>query len=360
MRTHHEPVRIALVGAGLIGRRHANAIAFTREATLAAVVEPAPIGEEIAKTHEARWFTSIDDAIDSGGVDAVILATPSSLHVEGALAAISAGLPVLVEKPIATTVRDAVRMVDAAERAAVPLAVGHHRRHNPILAAARERIESGALGQLVVAHAAAWLGKPDDYFAPEWRRLPGAGPLLTNLIHDIDALNFLCGPVVEVSGAVSSNTRGRFVEDTAVATLRFENGALGTLTVSDTTVAPWSWELTARENPAYPSTNESSMWVAGTLGSLSIPDGRIWTQHGARDWWSPITATHMPIDQADPLVRQIEQFAAVVRGTEAPVASGRDGLLALAVVEAIKQAAKTGRTIALADLLAPDPTKEQT
>ena len=344
-------VRMLLVGAGLIGRRHAAAIAAAPGAALAGVVDPDPAGGEVARAHDAPWFEVLEPALRARGADAVIVATPSALHAEGALAAIAAGLPTLVEKPIATALKDARAMVDAAARAGVPLAVGHHRRHHPVLEAARRRIEEGALGRVVAAHAAAWLGKPDGYFAPEWRRRPGAGPLRTNLIHDADALHFLCGPVEAVSAHVSSAARGHATEDTAVAALRFASGALGTLSVSDATVAPWSWELTARENPAYPPTGESALWIAGTRGSLSVPDGRLWHQEGGRDWWAPMATVHAPLERADPLARQIERFADLARGGAPPLATGGDGLRALAVIEAMERSAASGRAVALAELV---------
>ena len=106
-------VRMLLVGAGLIGRRHADAIARADGAALAAVVDPAPAGREVAERYGAPCFASLDEALGRDGAgagsDAAILATPSALHVDGALATLAAGLPTLVEKPIATTLRDARR-----------------------------------------------------------------------------------------------------------------------------------------------------------------------------------------------------------------------------------------------------------
>ena len=343
MTTTTAPVRMLLAGAGLIGRRHAAAMRAAGDVRLAAVADPAEAGARLAGEHGVPHHADLDSALAAGGVDAVVLATPSALHVEGAARVIAAELPVLVEKPLATTVADARRMVEAAERAGVPLATGHHRRHNPILAQAKRFVEDGALGRVVAAHASAWLCKPDDYFAPPWRRQAGAGPVLTNLIHDIDALQWLCGAIVEVTGLASNAVRGHEPEDTAVASVRFEGGALGTLTASDTAVAPWSWELTARENPAYPPTGEGCAWIAGTHGSLSVPDLALWRQPGARGWWEPIAAERHPVAHADPLVAQLQQFAAVARGRAAPVASGRDGLRALAVVEAMTRSAASGR-----------------
>ncbi|MCA1371958.1 gfo/Idh/MocA family oxidoreductase, partial [Bradyrhizobium sp. BRP14] len=117
---------------------------------------------------------------------------------------------------------------------------------------AREAVTNGKLGQLTAVVGLWLLRKPDDYFEVAWRREAGGGPLLINLIHDIDNLRFICGEIVEVQALTSNKVRGFAVEDTAALLLRFANGALGTVTVSDATPAPWSWELSSGENPAYP------------------------------------------------------------------------------------------------------------
>lgn len=343
------PVRLAVIGAGLIGRRHAAAIRAADGVTLAAIADPAEAGRAYADTFPVRWFASLDEALDAGGIDGVILATPNQAHVEGGLACVRAALPTLIEKPIATAVADGRRLVEAAEAAGVPIATGHHRRHNPLIAKARDLIDEGRLGTIVTVHGSAWFMKPDDYFDVEWRRRKGAGPVFLNLIHDIDLLRHFCGPVAEVSAMESNRVRGNEVEDSAVVLLRFASGVLGTVNVCDTAVAPWSWELTARENPQYPATSENCYWIAGTHGSLALPNLALWTHPGKPSWWEPISATRVAFDFADPLVRQVEQFAAVVRGEAVPLVTGRDGLAALAVVEAVKTAATTGAPVRVED-----------
>ncbi|HRE21316.1 MAG TPA: Gfo/Idh/MocA family oxidoreductase, partial [Rhabdaerophilum sp.] len=133
-------------------------------------------------------------------------------------------------------------LVAAAEAASVPLAVGHHRRHNPMIQHARRIIAEGQLGRIVAVHSFFWLMKPDDYFDVPWRREAGAGPVLINLSHDIDLMRYLGGEVAAVQAMDSHEVRGNAAEESCVITLRFENGALGTITLSDTAVAPWSWE----------------------------------------------------------------------------------------------------------------------
>jgi predicted dehydrogenase len=337
-----KPVRLAIAGAGLIGQRHAAAIAAAPSSVLTGIADPSPAAQRFAAALDVPWYSDIEALLASQSADGVILATPNALHVEGGLACIEAGLPLLVEKPVAADLAGGRRLVEAARAAGVPLAVGHHRRHNPIIAKAKALIEAGELGSITAAHVTAWFRKPDRYFDAAWRREPGGGPLAINMIHEVDLLQHLCGPVATVQAMTSNARRGFAVEDTAAVLLRFEGGALGTITLSDTIAAPWSWELTARENPAYPATNETSMWIGGTGGSLAIPNLALWHHPAEPSWWAPIAATTPVVTHADPLICQIEQFAAVIRDGAAPLVSGEDGLAALAIVEAIGEAAASG------------------
>lgn len=342
-----EAVRLAVVGAGLIGSRHAEASAITQGVRLTSVVDPSDTGKTVARQHGVKHYESLEELIDGDRPDGVVLATPNQLHVAHALVCIKAGLPTLIEKPLAVDLAGAEKIVQAGKDAKVPLLTGHHRRHNPLIARAKAIIEEGRLGTITAVHGTTWFYKPDDYFQVDWRRKQGAGPVYLNLIHDIDMLRHLCGEVTEVHAMQSSAVRGNEVEDTAVIVLRFGSGALGTVNVSDTVVAPWSWELTARENPAYPSTSELCYQIGGTEGSLSLPNLALWSHPNHRSWFEPISATKMVFDFEDPLVRQIRQFAAVIRGDEAPIVSAEDGLKNQHVIEAVKQSAASGETVRL-------------
>lgn len=339
--------RLAVAGAGLIGKRHAQAIVASERADLTAVIDPAQPAREFANAYGVRWARSLDELFDRSDVDGVVLATPNQLHVTGALTCIEAGIPVLIEKPITSELDDARKIIATAEENNVAIAVGHHRRHNPLVARAKEIIDRGDLGTISTVHGNTWFYKPDDYFEAGWRRTKGAGPVYLNLIHDIDLFHHFLGPVSSVQAMESNFVRGNEVEDTAVILLRFLSGALATLNVCDTAVAPWSWELTARENPAYPATGQDCYWIGGTEGSLSLPNLALWSNAGSKSWWEPISSTKHVFGFDDPLICQAEQFAAVILDHTEPLVTGRDGLAALEVVEAIKSAAATGQLITL-------------
>jgi predicted dehydrogenase len=338
-------VKLAVLGTGLIGKRHIEHVAAEPQAELAAIVDPSPAGKAMAGEMNVRWAPSFAALLEVDKPDGIIVATPNQIHVANGLESIAAGIPALVEKPIADDVASGLRLVEAAEMAGVPLLVGHHRRHNPMIQNAKEIIESGRLGRVLAVHGTCWFYKPDDYFDVQWRREKGAGPVFLNLIHDVDNLRYLCGDVVSVQALESNAHRGNAVEDTAAILLRFRNGALGTITVSDAIVAPWSWELTTGENPAYPHTEESCYQIGGTHGSLTIPYLDVWHNPEQRGWWEPIRRERIPVDAQDPLTLQIRQFCSVIRGEAEPLVSGREGLDTLKVVMAVKQAAETGQQI---------------
>jgi len=339
------PPAIAVAGAGLIGRRHAAAIAAADGARLHAIVDPDPLTRGVAADHGVAWFPDLSAMIATDRPDGIVIATPNGLHVENGLQCVASGIPVLVEKPLATDTNAAASLVCAAAEAGVPLAVGHHRRHNPLVARAKALLAEGAIGRIVSVHAMFWLFKPDSYFDIPWRRQAGAGPVFVNLIHDIDLLRHFVGEITCVQARQSNAVRSHAVAETAVILFEFESGALGTANVSDTIVAPWSWELTAGENPAYSKTDQTCYLIGGTEGSLEIPNLKVWRNPGERSWLEPVLPSTLAAPAADPLVLQIEDFAATIRGERKPLVPGEEGLKTLAVIEAIDRSACCGKPI---------------
>ncbi len=341
-------VRIAVAGAGVIGRRHVEEIQKSRSAELAAIVDPAPASAELANAAGVAVFGSLADLFAAQRPDGVILATPNRMHVQGGLECVGAGVPVLVEKPIGDTLEGAATLVEAAEADGVPLLTGHHRQHSPIMARAREVVQSGVLGPIVAVMGSAVFHKPDDYFdvGGGWRRQPGGGPILLNLTHEVNNLMSLVGDIVSVQAMASNATRGFPVEDTAAMVFRFANGALGTFMLSDTAASARSWEQTSQENKDYATYEDEDAYViVGTTGSLAIPTMRLKTFPGKRSWYEPFDTSTLDIDRTDPLANQVEHFAAVIRGEAEPVVSGRDGLNTLRVTDAVTEAARTGRIV---------------
>jgi len=338
---------IAVIGAGAIGRTHIDRIARSDNLQLAAIADPTEAGRALAQSLNVPWFADYRAMLDNAKPRGAVVATPNSTHISMALDCLERGVAALVEKPVADTVSEAQLLVDAQARTGVPVLVGHHRRHNPINRRARDILQSGQLGRVVTANVMATFLKPDAYFDVAWRCEKGGGPILINLIHEIDMLRFLLGEIESIQAIGSNAVRGFAVEDTAAAVLRFANGALGTLVLSDTATSPWIWDFCSGEQDQYPRQNVQSHFIAGTHGSLSLPDLSTWTYKGARSWHAEITLEKTFVHKADPYTWQLLHFGALIEGKEEPLCSAQDGLRTLQATLAVSEAAATGQTVAV-------------
>jgi predicted dehydrogenase len=342
-------IRIAVAGAGYIGRAHMAVARQSDACRLAAIVDPSPAAAALAAEAGVPLYRTLDELLERDRPDGVILATPNQLHVEHASRCLAARVPTLLEKPIAPSVDEAETLAAQAARSGVPLLIGHHRAHSPIMARARQLIDEGRLGKLVAVMGSAVFFKPDEYFADaDWRRQPGGGPILLNMIHEVHNLRMLCGDIVAVQAFSSHATRGFPVEDTVAINLRFANGALGSFMLSDTAASARSWEQTSQENKAYPSYPDEDCYViAGTFGSLAVPTMRLKTYANAADrsWWKPFDVSVADMTRDDPLKLQLDHFVRVIHGQEPPLVSAQDGLQNLRITEAIVEAARTGAVV---------------
>jgi predicted dehydrogenase len=333
------PLRIGLIGAGRMGRSHAIAIAADPGAELVAIADP--VDTTLAVETGARLHDSHAALLEHGGVDAVIIANPNDQHVPTTLDVLSAGVPALLEKPVGIDIAEVRRLADAVDRSGVPVLVGHHRRHHPLIQQAHHAIGSGSLGR-VVAITALWLTRKQDEYFDGWRRRPGAGVLLINLVHDLDALRHLCGEITAIQAVTSNAVRGFEVEDTAGLLLEFESGAIGTLTGSDAVTAPWGWDQNAGDDPQFAEQpDQPSYFIAGTHGSLTVPKLQRWTYPGQADWRAPLTSDYLTRPRGGSLQNQLQHFIRVARHQEAPIVSVADAGRSLAAVEAAQSAART-------------------
>lgn len=352
------PARIVVAGAGLIGQEHIRRILHEPAAALAGLADLDPRTRDQAALLGVPWTPDLDSMLARVRPDGVVIALPNQLHCPAGLAAIRAGVAVLLEKPVANTLDEARQLSHAAALRDVPVLVGHHRRHSAVARRAKAIVESGRLGGRIVAvQALCWLRKPPAYYdgAGSWRRQAeaGGGVVMINLIHVIDDLRHLCGEIATVQAAVSNTVRGFAVEDTAGIVLTFRNGAVGTISASDAAAGPWSWELTAGENPAYPRTDQFCYLVAGVEASLSIPLLEVWDHGPGGDWWSPVhrersiaPAAGGTLLSPDPLTNQMRHFCDVARRLAPPLVDLESATRTLAVTLAIREAAASGRVIA--------------
>ncbi|MGJ5176308.1 Gfo/Idh/MocA family protein [Bradyrhizobium oligotrophicum] len=338
---------VAVIGAGAIGRAHVETMLGADSCVLAAIAEPSAGGRAYADGLGVRCYADPLDLLREVKPEAAIIATPNATHRELAIACIERGIVPLVEKPIASTLADAAAIAAASERSGVPVLVGHHRRHNPIIRRARAMVAEGALGRLTNATVLYTFYKPAEYFEMAWRREAGGGPVLINLIHEIDLIRHVCGEIASVQAIASNAVRGFAVEDSAAVLLRLVNGALVTLNLSDTAVSPWSWDLASGESMNYPPqpVPVQTHFLSGTEGSLTLPTLDHWHYKSGKSWFAPITRDGIEIGRGDPYRAQLDHLVRVVRGEEPPLISARDGALTLRATMAVHKAAESGQIV---------------
>jgi predicted dehydrogenase len=347
-----DKIAIAVVGPGQIGKQHIALIRDNPACHLAALVAPDHTHQhQLAHELAVPLYHSIENMLAAQLVDGVVVCSPNVFHVAQTSACVRAGVAVLVEKPLAHTYEDGLRLVELVEQTGAKVIVGHHRAHSPIMASARAIIAQGRLGRIVSITGSALFCKPAQYFADgPWRTVAGGGPILINLIHEIGNYRSLCGEITGVQAISSNAVRGFAVEDTVAIIFQFASGALGTFMLSDTAASARSWEQSSGENSAYPNyADEDCYVVAGTAGSLAIPTMRIKTTPAGLEssWWTPFDTATVPVERKNPLVCQLEHFLNLIRGTEAPVVSAFDGLQNLRVAEAISNSAATRTMVML-------------
>jgi predicted dehydrogenase len=291
-------------------------------------------------------YSNVNELLNSKNLDAVIVATPNQLHEKHTVSFLENKIPVLLEKPISDNINSAKKIISSANKNKTPLLIGYHRRHNPIVSKVKELIDKGKLGNIVSANVLCWLYKHKAYYNEKWRISKGGGPLGINLVHDIDMICYLLGSIKYVQAFTSNSVRKFKVEDTATINLVLKSGALCTLNISDTIVAPWSYELTAGENPAYPKTNQSAYFIGGTKGSLQFPNLNSWYYKSERSWWKKIFDKKYNIkSDGNTLANQIDHFCDVVSKKIKPKVNGNDGLNSLKIFDAILKSVKTGKKI---------------
>ena len=339
-------INISIVGTGLMGLQHIKAISKSKKANLHSIVDISDNAKKLSNKYKIPLYSDVSSLLKANQLDAVIVATPNQLHEKHTISFLKKKIPVLLEKPISDNIKSAKKIIISSKKNKTPLLIGYHRRHNAIVSKVKTIIRSGKLGNIVSANVLCWLYKHKEYFKESWRTSRGGGPLGINLVHDIDMICYLLGSIRYVQAFRTNKNRKFKVEDTATVSLIFESGALCTLNISDTIVAPWSYELTAGENPAYPVTNQSAYMIGGTKGSIQFPNLKYWFYKKERSWWNKIfLKSDLNKKDDNTLVNQIDHFSDVVLKKVKPKVNGNDGLNSLKIFAAITKSAKTGKKI---------------
>lgn len=336
-------IRLGIVGGGFMGRRHVEIVGQTGLAEVSVIADP--FSDALARDYDVAHVGTIEEVLRHG-VDAVIVANPNAQHVPTTVACLEADIPVLVEKPLATSAAECEVLVKVCDELPAPVLVGHHRRHHPAVEAARHAISSGAIGDVVAVNAV-WLArKADVYFGVAWRCEPGAGVVMINAVHDLDLLRNLCGEVDTVAAHFSSRQRGLQVADTATVSLEFSSGALGTYICSDAAVSPYTWDQATKDEPAFPFTPDASCYViSGTKGSLTVPSLELHYHNGVADWNHSLSSSFLLEEEGDSFSRQLRHFCHVVRREVEPLVTVRDAARTINLMDAVLRSAVSGSRV---------------
>lgn len=340
--------RIVLVGAGVIGKRHLLASQALDNVELVGIADSTPAAMVTAREFNVPLFDSAGQLLRETETDGVIVATPTEHHLKPTLQSLDAGAHVLVEKPIMATLDECKQTIQRTQSTGRHVLVGHQRRYYDRVNQARDIVQSGGLGKLVSVSGQWTVRKPPDYYHQDWRRKWQAGPILTNLIHELDLLRYIVGDVASISAETSNDVLRFEKEDSAAIALRFCNGALGTFLLSDQSHTPWTWEQGFGENTAFPPTGQNSVRFMGTEGSLEFPNLVVWkSASGESCWTNEIHPTSLEMTQEDAYINQLDHFCHVIQGKVLPRVSAQDATNTLRATLAVYDSAKAGQRVNL-------------
>jgi len=338
-----------IVGAGVIGALHAEAIGLVPGARLVAITDVVPASaKELAGRYGCAAEPDLDALLARADIDVVSVCVPSGLHAEVGTKAAAAGKHLVIEKPIDVTLEAADRLIAAADAGGVTLTVISQHRFDTGLDELRRLLDSGALGTLLLGEASTkWYRTQGYYDSAQWRGTwaMDGGSLMNQGVHYVDLLRWCMGPVSEVTAVCATQAHQVEVEDTALAIVRFASGALATI-VSSTSV--------------YPGFSQR-LEITGTEGTVIVEDGRIVLRALRSGPPGPGQPGGLPeqaaaaadaaaqpggLDPASHAAQIADLLEAIDQGRQPSVTpqSARD---TLKVVLAVYESARSGRTVVL-------------
>ena len=332
-------VRVAFVGLGWWSDMLADAAKRSNRITVSACHSKSE-GKmtAFAKKYGGVAIRTYEEVTNDESLDAVVLTTPNSLHAVQAIGAMKNGKHVFVEKPMALSVKDAKEMNETAKETGVILVVGQNARRMGRYRKARELIEKGAVGEVILAEANS-SGDLGMRLSPEkWRwyreESPG-GPLMSFTVHHADNFNYLVGPAKRVTAFISKMSGKAEADDVISAAVEFESKALGYL------------------GGSFLTPTRNFLQIHGTEGVVMVDE-----EGGAAYYQKKDTRTleRLPLpdaetQQRDSLAEEIDEFASCIQEGGRPEVTGEEGLAALAIIEAILRSAESGLPIQVKDLV---------
>jgi UDP-N-acetyl-2-amino-2-deoxyglucuronate dehydrogenase len=340
-----------IIGCGMISRFHAAAIGDVRGAKLVACFDTRPeSAERLAAEVGCRAYAKLDDMLADPQVNVVTIGTPSGAHLEPAVAAAKAGKHVIVEKPLEITLKRCDAIIRACEASGVTLSTVFPSRFHEASRELKRAVDSGRFGRLTLGDAyVKWYRTQQYYDSGAWRgswALDGGGALMNQAVHSVDLLAWLMGPVVEVRAETATLAHERIeVEDTAVATLRFANGALGVIEAS-TAVYPGYLkriEVHGSEGTAVLEEEDIKVWDFAKKNRRDDAIRQRMQEHrstggGASD---PKAIGHHGH------ARQFADVLDAIRRGRPPLIDAAEGRRSVEIVTAIYKSAQTGKAVKL-------------
>src|SRR6266536_4321329 len=344
-------LRFGIIGCGVIGHIHAKAIATLPDAQLVAVVDTVlKPAQELMEEFHVTHYENLQEMLAREHLDIVDICTPSGQHGEHACQVMRGGVNVIVEKPLEITRAAIAEMLRVQQETGVKLAVISQHRFDPDTIKVHDLVEAQAFGRLVQGLALVpWWRSQAYYDSGAWRgtwELDGGGVLMNQSIHSIDLLQWLMGPVKSIYAYTDTLVHRMDTEDVAVAVLRFENGALGTISAT---------------TGAYPGVG-TRIEIYGDKGSASIDNDRLGYLHLARDdeeevgpyGGAPQKSTSNDnsgmTGAADPAAismdthaQQIADMIRAVRENSTPLLDGNDARPPVEIILGIYESVRTGR-----------------
>jgi UDP-N-acetylglucosamine 3-dehydrogenase len=328
------PLRVGLAGLGSMGRNHLRVLGGHSATRVAAVADPDPdaLAAATAQAGAPGWADPLA-MIDEAALDAVVIAAPTTFHLPLALAAIARGLPVLVEKPLATTTDEALQIVDAGRRSGVPVQVGHVERYNPAVLRLGELLRGGWL-TTIYAIASRRAG-------PFPARIRDVGVTVDLATHDADMLSWVAGERPTRVYAELAQRKHASHEDLLFGLLHFPSGASGMLDVN--------W-LTPAKRRQLSVVGEEGMFELDYLTQRLTFTMSDLAHQQLIDGYAPTFAgdvAEIEVQTHEPLKAQLDSFVHAIRTGDRPYVDGDDGAWAVAIATAFLRAAAEGRPITL-------------
>jgi predicted dehydrogenase len=343
----------AIVGCGMIARFHARALQDVAGTQLVALVSRTPANaQKLMENVSARCdvYTDLQPVMARKDVHVVIVTTPSGAHLEPAVAAAQAGKHVVVEKPLEVTLERCDRMIDACDKNRVKLCTIFPSRFGDANQALKAAAQAGRFGRLTLGETTCKWWRPQSYYDEGgWKgtkALDGGGALMNQAIHNVDLLSWMMGPVSHIIGLTSTLAHEHIeVEDTAVACLRFKNGALGVIQAA-TSAYPGLPKTIAIHGDKGSAVIEQDDLVRWEFSPETEEDRHIRDRFAQKTGASGGSSNPAAISHVGH-ARQLADFVQAIESGRFPLVDGRDGRRAVEIILAIYRSAASGRVVEL-------------